>query len=257
MRGARLVTRSFYSILFDMRILVLFVCAVALNAAVADLRLIEAVQKGDQKKVLALLKAGAKVNEARPDGSTALAWSVSREDSEISGALVSSGANVNAADENGETPLGIACGLGNLGIAKLLLEAKADPNRARWNGETPLMGAVTSKNVELVKLMVAAGAKVDVMEARSGQTALMWAAVEGKKVRNEIEIVFTLPQCWYLCLTGHLGATPESTKRAAELAHPLRLYLEPAPQRTQGDSSGQRKGTGTEVGLPGSILREI
>ncbi|MCX6611858.1 MAG: hypothetical protein NTW74_13515 [Acidobacteria bacterium] len=62
-----------------MGILLLF----GLIAASFDPRLIEAVQKGDQKRVLALLKAGAKVNEARPDGSTALSWAVSREDKEL------------------------------------------------------------------------------------------------------------------------------------------------------------------------------
>ena len=105
-----------------MRFLLLLVGIVALPATSNDPRLIEAVQKGDQKRVLALLKSGAKVNEARPDGSTPLSWAVSREDKEIVTALIGVGANVNAADENGETPLGIACGLGNVGIVNILLD---------------------------------------------------------------------------------------------------------------------------------------
>ena len=96
----------------------------------------------DQKAVLVLIRQGAPVNAARPDGSTPLAWAVSREDPEIATALIQAGANVNAADENGETPLSLACSNGNLALARMLLDAKADPNAKRWSGDTPLMGAI-------------------------------------------------------------------------------------------------------------------
>ncbi len=95
----------------------------------ADLKLLEAVQKRDQKAVLALIKSGADVNAARDDGSTPLAWAASRDDAEIVAALLAAGANVNAADENGETPLLLACGNGNLAIARMLLDAKANLKR--------------------------------------------------------------------------------------------------------------------------------
>src|ERR1700688_1686204 len=106
----------------------LFSLAVIVNAQAADLKLLEAVQKRDQKTVLALIKNGADVNAARDDGSTPLHWAVNREDSEVAAALIQAGANANAADENGESPLLLACGTGNLAIARMLLDAKADPN---------------------------------------------------------------------------------------------------------------------------------
>src|SRR5271157_5666677 len=93
----------------------------------ADLRLVDAVEKRDQKAVRALIKAGADVNAVRDDGSTPLIWAASRDDAEIVSALLAAGAKVNAADENGETPLLLACGNGNLAMARVLLDAKANP----------------------------------------------------------------------------------------------------------------------------------
>ena len=98
----------------------------------ADGRLFEAVQNGDQRTVLNLVKAGVNINSARPDGSTALGWAVSRGNLEIASALLQAGANPNLADENGETPLTLACGQGNVAMARLLLAAKAKVDAARW-----------------------------------------------------------------------------------------------------------------------------
>ena len=52
-----------------------------------ELPLIDAVQEGDQRRVLELLRSGASVNASRSDGSTPLAWAVSRENVEIVAAL--------------------------------------------------------------------------------------------------------------------------------------------------------------------------
>src|ERR1700733_820724 len=92
--------------------------AIAAMAAGADLKLLDAVQKRDQKTVLALIKNGADVNAAREDGATPLHWAANREDAEVAAALIKAGANANVADENGETPLLLACGNGNLSIAR-------------------------------------------------------------------------------------------------------------------------------------------
>src|SRR5580704_2024584 len=84
----------------------------AAGALGADLKLLDAVQKRDQKTVLALIKNGADVNAAREDGSTPLHWAANRDDAEVAAALIQAGANANAEDENGETPLLLACGNG-------------------------------------------------------------------------------------------------------------------------------------------------
>ena len=153
----------------------------------ADLKLLDAVQKRDQKTVLALIKNGADVNAARDDGSTPLHWAANRDDTEVAAALIKAGANTNASDENGETPLLLACGNGNLALARMLLDAKANPNAARWNGDTPLLAAVHAGNPELVKLLLDRGAQRWMPRNRAwARLRSCWASAEGARPDERI-----------------------------------------------------------------------
>ena len=78
--------------------LVSLLSVASLAAAGSDLRLVEAVQKGDRQAVRSLLNAHADVNAAQPDGATALAWAVHRDDLETADLLIRGGARVNAAN---------------------------------------------------------------------------------------------------------------------------------------------------------------
>ncbi|MDQ1471007.1 MAG: uncharacterized protein QOJ99_2487 [Bryobacterales bacterium] len=95
--------------------------------------------------------------------------------------LVHAGADVKAANRYGLTPLSIACTNGNGAMVELLLKAGADPNTVLPGGETVLMTAWRTGRVEAVNALIAHGAKVNAKEPRGGQTALMWAAAEGKR----------------------------------------------------------------------------
>ena len=132
-------------------------CCFHLSSRLRSLSFSMPSRRAIRKPCLALLRAGADVNAARDDGSTALLWAASRDDAEIVAALLKAGANPNKADENGETALLLAAGNGNTAIARMLLDAKADVNAARWNGDTPLLAAVNAGNPELVRLMVDRG----------------------------------------------------------------------------------------------------
>jgi ankyrin repeat protein len=145
----------------------------------ADLRLIDAVKRRDQKTLDALLRAKADVNAAQPDGATALAWAAYLDERDSALALLGAGAKVNTADEYGETPLTLACSVGDEPLVRELLKAGADANAKRWNGETALMIAANSGNPAAVKDLIAAGADVKAAEPGKGQNALMWAAAEG------------------------------------------------------------------------------
>jgi len=89
----------------------------------ADLRLLDAVRKGDHQAVRELLKNHVDVNAAQPDGSTALVLAADRNDLEVADLLIRSGANVHAANEYGATALYVACSSGNIAMIRLLLEA--------------------------------------------------------------------------------------------------------------------------------------
>jgi uncharacterized protein len=158
--------------------LVLLVAAVSIGATGRDLRLIEAVKKGDSATVGSLLRQRVDVNLPETDGTTALHWAVHYGYVEIVNLLVRSGADARAANRFGVTPLALACLNGPAPIIEALLEAGADPNTTVADGETALMTAARTGNTETVSLLLAHGAAVNLKETWRGQTALMWAVAE-------------------------------------------------------------------------------
>ena len=150
--------------------------------------LLEAARNGDRATVKALLDQKADPNAAMPDGTTALAWSAAEGHDDLVGMLLKAGADPNKADDNGDTPLLLSAQRGWAKTAALLLNAGAKLDGVRWNGETLLMSAVRSANLDTVRLVLdRAKSSVNARESRLGQTALMWAAAEGKS-----ELITTL-----------------------------------------------------------------
>ena len=141
----------------------------------ADVRLLDAVVKGDRNAVQQLLRSRVDVNAAQPDGSTALMLAAERDDVDVARLLIRANANVNAANEYGATALSVACARGHADLVKLLIEAKADPNAPLLSGETPLMSAADKGHTAVVRVLLEHRADVNRKEARGGQTALMWA----------------------------------------------------------------------------------
>jgi ankyrin repeat protein len=141
--------------------------------------LIDALRDGDRAAALALLIQPLDVNEAEADGTTALHWSVHRDDPEITGILIRSGVAVNPVTDYGVTPLRLACTNANDGMVRQLLDAGADPNAALWTGETVLMECARTGTARGVGYLLERGAGVNTRENNKGQTALMWAAAGG------------------------------------------------------------------------------
>jgi len=153
--------------------------AAGLCWAAGDLRLIDAVKRRDHRALGELVAERVDVNQAQPDGATALAWAAYLSDDAAADALLAAGAKTNTSDEYGETPLTLACANGDAALAAKLLEAGANAKAARWDGETALMIAANAGSVDAVKVLIDHGADVNAAESRKGQTALMWAAAEG------------------------------------------------------------------------------
>jgi uncharacterized protein len=151
----------------------------ALNAAGADLRLIDAVRKGDVPVVRSLLQQRVNVNASEADGTTALHWAARLDDAEIAKVLIRAGANSKASNRYGVTPLSLACINGSSTMIELFLTAGADPNTTMGDGETALMTAARTGKVDAVNTLLMHGADVNATEGWRAQTALMWAAAEG------------------------------------------------------------------------------
>jgi ankyrin repeat protein len=188
----------------------------AASVAAEKPTLADAAEHDNRTLIRTLLDAGADVNAAQADGTTALHWAVYNDDAETAGLLVSRGANVNAANGYGVPPLSLACTNWNADLVKLLLDAGADANASLQGGETVLMTAARAGNVEVVKALLARGANPNARERRD-QTALMWAAAEGHAavvrtlidagadVRAKLDSGFT--PLFFAVREGHIEAT--------------------------------------------------
>jgi len=153
----------------------LVLTASVLAAELGHSPLIEAAKSGDKAALRSLLQKKVDVNEAAPDGATALLWASYRDDVESADLLIRAGANASAATDLGVTPLWPASENGSAAMVKRLLDAGANPNAALLAGETPLMVASRSGYPQVVEQLLTKGANPNAHGAR-GQTALMWAA---------------------------------------------------------------------------------
>jgi uncharacterized protein len=140
--------------------------------------LVQAVTRGDREAVRALLREGADVNRAEPDGTTALHWAVQADDLDMIATLIRGGADVHAANRYGLRPATLAARNGSASSLAALLDAGADPSTTTGGGEPVLMTAARTGKVDAVTLLLSRGADPNAREAWFGETALMWAAAE-------------------------------------------------------------------------------
>jgi ankyrin repeat protein len=131
---------------------------------------------GDAASVRAQIAAGADIDAAEVDGSTALLWAAHQGEPEIVSTLLAAGADANTANTFGATPIREAVANGNPEVIGLLLDAGADPDSALPEGQTNLMVIARTANVEAARLLLDAGADVNATEISENQSALIWAA---------------------------------------------------------------------------------
>src|SRR5215471_15227616 len=129
---------------------------VLLGAGSPDLLI--AVRNGEHSKVEKLLRAGADVNTADSEGTTALMHSVIESDVTMIKLLIDNKANVNAKNALDSTALRYAAT--NLAKTKLLLDAGADAIAKNKRGVTPISVAVTTfGSTPVLKLLTSKGAE--------------------------------------------------------------------------------------------------
>jgi ankyrin repeat protein len=161
----------------------IFLTAVLLAAAVTPIQpqapsgqLATAIQQGRQAAALALIRAGADVNEAQPDGTRPIHWAVYRIDYDVVDALIARKARVDVANAFGHTPLAEAVKQGDARLVKTLLAAGSGAEGANDDGQTALMIAIKNGDLPIFQMLLDAGAQVNVVEKVQQQTPLMWAA---------------------------------------------------------------------------------
>src|SRR5258705_13611229 len=82
-----------------------FILAIGGIAAARDSRVADVAEQRDRMAVVALIKRGADVNAAQPDGATALHWAGHWNDVAMAADLLHAGAGPNSANDYGVTPL--------------------------------------------------------------------------------------------------------------------------------------------------------
>ena len=157
-------------------ILLSLACALGPGMALAASDLADAAMRDENVAVERLIKSKVDVNEAQPDGTTALHWAAYHGDAKLAAKLLAAKANPSAPTDTGITPMSLACENGNPEIVRALLKAGADANQTLTNGETPLMMAARTGRVQILEVLLANGASIDAKETLRGTTALMWAA---------------------------------------------------------------------------------
>jgi ankyrin repeat protein len=150
--------------------------AAAGAAVAADNSLAGLIQAGHRDAALKMIAAGADVNAAQGDGTTALHWAVYKIDAELTRALLARGAKPDVINKYGSSPLAEAVKVADARLVGLLLDAGSDANVANQEGQTALMLAARGGSLEVANLLVRRGADVNAKEKWRGQTALMWAA---------------------------------------------------------------------------------
>jgi ankyrin repeat protein len=136
---------------------ILFIARSVLSAAGSP-ELLIAIRNNDYAHVSKLLRAGADVNTADSDGTTALMHSVIESDVKMMKLLIDSGANSNAKNALDSTALMYAST--NLAKTRLLLDAGTDVKVTGKRGATPLSIAVTAfGSTPVLKLLTAKGAQ--------------------------------------------------------------------------------------------------
>jgi len=161
----------------------ILITGILLVAAVAPIlpqaqsgQLATVIQEGRRAAALAMIKAGADVNEAQLDGTRPIHWAVYRVDYDLVDALIARKARVDVANEFGHTPLAEAAKQGDARMVKALLGAGSGTEGANEDGQTALMVAIKNGDLPIFQMLLDAGAKVNVVEKVQDQTPLMWAA---------------------------------------------------------------------------------
>jgi cytohesin len=106
--------------------------------------------------------------------------------------LLNAGADPNARDAQGRTPLIEAAFAGRTDCAAALLSAGADPNATDIDGWTPLMEASSKGRFAVVRQLLAAGAQVNVRN-EAGRTAL------GLVARSHVSLARLIRRCGAEC----------------------------------------------------------
>lgn len=137
----------------------------------------QAVRKGDERMVKALIDAGVDISARGNSARTALHLACEAEEARIVQLLLDHGADPSAADYNGRTPLHEAVGRDTIILQQLLRRDGVDLNpREMLNGLTPLFYEAWLGRRDAFTALIDEGADADICSV-NGETVLQRATL--------------------------------------------------------------------------------
>jgi hypothetical protein len=122
-------------------------------APTLEVRLYQAVARGDLAAVKQLVEQGARVESRDRTGMSPLAWAAQRGRTSVAAYLVTRRVNLNPQDHHGFTPLMWAAQEGHAGVVEVLLRAGANPWVRTRNGVSALWLARWSRHAPTIGLL--------------------------------------------------------------------------------------------------------
>uniref|UniRef100_A0A7S0M388 NAD(P)(+)--arginine ADP-ribosyltransferase n=1 Tax=Cryptomonas curvata TaxID=233186 RepID=A0A7S0M388_9CRYP len=126
-----------------------------------------------------LIRAGANVDAAAPDGNTAIFRAAQYGNEDCLRVLIEARASIEPSNYMGATPLFVAAQNGHTACLRLLIEARANLEHETFLGSVSLLMAAQSGKVLCVQELLRAGANVNHAKA-DGVTPIYSAALEGR-----------------------------------------------------------------------------
>lgn len=139
---------------------------------------IAALHAWDLDSLKLLLDAGMDSDSIKVDGLSALEFSLSRGQEEVSNLLIDEGVDTEVLAANGLSPLMMAVEKGLISSIAKLAEKSSNLNRGDDQGVTALMRATERGEVQSVQVLLSAGASPNPKNSL-GETALMLSARKG------------------------------------------------------------------------------
>jgi ankyrin repeat protein len=138
-----------------------------------------AINAGDAAKISHAVKAGAKLNAQRPDGSLPLAAANGKLDTLQ--LLLGKDADINRVTPKGFTPLFFAMSRGNPQAPMMLLDAGADASYVAPDGTSAVQMAIYQKQFSVADALIKRGVDLNAYDRNGNQ--LLHAAVRNKQLQ--------------------------------------------------------------------------
>ncbi|KAK2798189.1 hypothetical protein FQN51_007875 [Onygenales sp. PD_10] len=145
-----------------------------------SLRLLDAVNEGDEYELQRLLDKGVDLQATNEHGETALHLAVINNQKSIVELLLKSGSDTEAADKGGSKPLYVAAEMGNPASVKLLLRYKANVESFNEQSQnSALHHTLLNHHTDVAEVLLENHANIDMPMTQNGPTLLFRAVADG------------------------------------------------------------------------------